>query len=101
MKIDVNAEDLQNASSFVHKIGGEIDGEINALKGYVTNLFAVGWREGGGARAAQGECEKLDRAARLVNEAINSLGVKIGKAGISYTEQDQAVKSMFPDGTLV
>lgn len=100
-KIDVTPEDLHNASSFVSKINGEIQGEIDMLKSYVTNLFATSWSAGGGSQAAAAECEKLDRAARLVNEAINSLGVKIGKAGISYQEQDQAVKNIFPEGTLV
>lgn len=93
----VDGSQLSAHAADVHRIGSEIETQLAALKAKVVELGNSGWK-GVGAASAAAAAEKLDRAGRLVGQAITEHGDQVARANQLYQQGEQEVRRAFQNG---
>jgi WXG100 family type VII secretion target len=92
--LKVTPEQLTTLSSSVSRVSTEVRSEHQTLRGQLSPLFGAEWS---GAAAAQFTAlyEQFDQHARGLSDALDGIGLMLGRAGTSYAEIEQQIASSF------
>lgn len=84
-------EEMERAGRHVQSVNEAVQADLRALRGQLEPLRGV-WRGAASVQFAQ-LMERWDTDARLLNEALRSIGEAIHGSAITYRAQDEAQSS--------
>jgi WXG100 family type VII secretion target len=92
--LKVTPEQLSAMGSAIARVSAEVRGEHQRLAGQLSPLFGAEWS---GAAAAQFTTlyEQFDQHAKGLSDALDAIGVVLGRAGQTYAEAEQQIASSF------
>lgn len=93
-QLTVTPSQLEALSSAVIRVATEGRSAQAALRAQLTPLFGADWS---GAAAAQFSSlyEQFDVHARGVADALDGIGLLLGRAGVAYAEVEQQIMASF------
>jgi WXG100 family type VII secretion target len=92
--LKVTPEQLAALSGAVGRVSTGIRGEHQRLKGQLAPLFGAEWS---GLAAAQfsGLYERFDQHARGTSDALQGIGLLLGRAGHTYADAERQIAASF------
>jgi WXG100 family type VII secretion target len=95
---NVTAETLQGDATRIATSAGNVDGHIAFLKNAVESVVNSGW-QGVAATEAAALHQKLDKAARDINESAKFFSQSTDAAAKGYAAREDEVRSAFSGGS--
>lgn len=92
--LKVTPEQLSALSGAIARVSGEVRGEHQRLAAQLSPLFGAEWS---GAAASQFTTlyEQFDQHAKGLSDALDAIGVMLGRAGHTYAEAEQQIAASF------
>jgi WXG100 family type VII secretion target len=92
--LKVTPSQLQALSGAVTRVSAEVRGQHQSLKAQLLPLFGADWS---GAAATQFTAlyEQFDRHANGMSDALDGIGLVLGRAGATYAEVEQQIAASF------
>jgi WXG100 family type VII secretion target len=93
-QLSVTPSQLEALSATVMRVSAEGRASQTSLRGQLAPLFGAEWS---GAAAAQFTAlfEQFEVHARGVGDALDGIGVLLGRAGTAYAEVEQQIVASF------
>lgn len=92
--LKVTPSQLAALSSAIARVAAEVRGEHHGLKAQLGPLFGADWSGAAAARFAS-LYEQFDQHARGMSDALDGIGVLLGRAGSAYAEVEQQIAASF------
>jgi WXG100 family type VII secretion target len=92
--LKVTPEQLSGMSTAITRVSAEVRGEHQRLAGQLSPLFGAEWS---GAAATQFTTlyQEFEQHARGLSDALDAIGVMLGRAGQTYAEAEQQIAASF------
>jgi WXG100 family type VII secretion target len=92
--LKVTPSQLGALGATVSRVSAEVRGEHQSLKGQLSPLFGADWS---GAAASQFAAlyGQFDQHARGMSDALDGIGLLLGRAGTAYAEVEQQIAASF------
>jgi WXG100 family type VII secretion target len=92
--LKVTPSQLAALSATIARVGAEVRSEHQGLKAQLGPLFGADWAGAAAARFAA-LYEQFDQHARGMSDALDGIGVLLGRAGTAYAEVEQQIAASF------
>ena len=92
--LKVTPSQLAALGSAITRVSAEVRGEHQSLKAQLAPLFGADWAGAAAARFA-GLYEQFDQHARGMSDALDGIGVLLGRAGSAYADVEQQIAASF------
>jgi 6 kDa early secretory antigenic target len=92
-RFQVDTARIQAASGDVTRISAEIESSVRAMMGKL-NALQDAW-QGSASSSFQGVTRDWERTQHTVRESLDHISVALQRAGVQYSEVEQANTSMF------
>jgi WXG100 family type VII secretion target len=92
--ITVTPAQLESLSAAVTRVSSEVRGQQQSLNSQLSPLFGAEWT---GVAATQFATlyEQFEAHARGLADALDGIGVLLGRAGVAYAEVEQQIAASF------
>mgnify|MGYP001095309306 CR=1 FL=1 len=92
--LKVTPAQLAALSASVSRVSAQVRGEQQGLKGQLSPLFGSDW-VGAASTQFTSLYEQFDRHARGMSDALDGIGLLLGRAGSAYAEVEQQIAASF------
>lgn len=92
--LKVSPDQLSALGGSVARVSADVRGEHQNLKGQLAPLFGADWS---GAAAARFTAlyDQFDLHAKGMSDALDGIGLLLGRAGATYAEVEQQIAASF------
>ncbi len=92
--LKVTPSQLAGLGGSVTRVSGDVRGSHQTLRTQLSPLFGADWS---GAAAAQFTAlyQQFDLHARGLSDALDGIGLLLGRAGVAYADVEQQITASF------